>query len=60
MPPGKRKPSLVEILVILAIFLIFASIIGGPRHKRKARQAASRPAAAQTSKPGGERYFIRR
>jgi len=61
MPERKRKLSLVEILVILAILWIFVSIIGGSRHKQKVRRAMLRPPAAyETARPGeGDRFFWR-
>lgn len=61
MPKGRRKLSLIEILVILAILWVLFSIIGGSRQKAR-RQAVSKPAPAayQTGKSGqGERYFWR-
>jgi beta-lactamase regulating signal transducer with metallopeptidase domain len=61
MPGGKRKLSLVEILVIIAILWIFLSIIAGAKHKQKAQRAVVRPPAAyETTEPGkGDRFFWR-
>jgi len=61
MPERKRKPSLVEIMIILAILFIFMSIIGGGKQKQKAQpSAAGPPAAYQPTEPGkGERFFWR-
>jgi len=61
MPERKRKLSLVEILVILAILWIMISIFGGARQKQKARQAAGRPpASSQAPKPAaGQDFFWR-
>ncbi|UCH34066.1 MAG: hypothetical protein JSV65_16150 [Armatimonadota bacterium] len=50
MSEKRRKPTLVEIIVIMAILWVLVSILGGAR--QKARQAQrTPPAATQTESP---------
>jgi hypothetical protein len=61
--PGrnKRKPSLVEILIIMAIIGILLSIIGGKRPPVRRMRDAARPPAAVSQEPGRQAhpYFWR-
>lgn len=61
MPERRRRLSLIEILVILAILWVLFSIIGGSRQKARREAVNKAPTATyQTGKSGeGERYFWR-
>ena len=61
MSERKRKPSFVQILIIMAIVWILMSIIGGGRQKQRAQRAAPRaPASSQTERPNEDSGFFMR
>jgi hypothetical protein len=62
MAERKRKPSFVQILIIMAILWIMISILGGGRQKQKAQRTAPRaPASSQIERPSeGSGFFMPR